>query len=617
MRPLPSAITNSSGRDQNHDNCDTLSQPKPVASLDCFITTESSLMDDDSTQGRAEAISTVQDYTYTQKATTNQNMHESDGPWLLPQPDPAPSSAASSNAGQGRSLPPTPVFASSHGPGSANSIPSSPGELSSVAMSEDAHSLSASLSELPPSHSPVTDTSPIVPRGLTPQLVMPSLTVPQRRPFSEIGKSLGKLKVLVTGRRGIGKTSLILAIAQSSAHIVHMDTVVSASKDMATDVYASTRPKPWWRTDLDHDLSGRRRSSTSDQVLDRNICFVDCPVYGDDIQGSSPAVDYVESRLAQLAHKSMNDPDLRALLSGGAESNVDVVLYLLPHSGPTSNDIRCMRDLQNATNVIPLLARADELSTEERLLAKKRTLRGIDAADLDCFFFTTPEGAQDHPRIYAISSATQADAETIDASILMSSDYLPPLVATDLDHLVEDLLSVEGSTWLRHSAACKAIKWMRQQRHQGSLLPSALTCTKLSPLFGLSRVHFTNQTLNQQDRGRIEVASWAEGLRQSLVAERLRQQVAQSMSLTRKQLAVTRRSRPSPKSSRTSAPSLTTTHQDPLGLLELVSQLQTGGKLTLELISSFGILGCVAAWVIRPELMHQWDIKFPPCLCLV
>lgn len=202
MRPLPPTITNSSSRDQNHDNCDTLSQPTPVASMDCFITTESSLMDNDSTQGRAEVIPTVHHYTYTQKLTTNHNMYESDCPWLLPQPAPVPSSAASSNAGQGRSLPPTSVFASSHGPGSANSIPSSPGNLSSVAMSEDGHSLSASLSELPPSHSPVMGTSPILPRGLTPQLVMPSLTVPQRRPFSEIGKSLGKLKVLVTGRRG-------------------------------------------------------------------------------------------------------------------------------------------------------------------------------------------------------------------------------------------------------------------------------------------------------------------------------------------------------------------------------------------------------------------------------
>jgi hypothetical protein len=37
----------------------------------------------------------------------------------------------------------------------------------------------------------------------TPQLIMPSLTVPRRRPFSTTGKSLGKLKVLVTGPDGM------------------------------------------------------------------------------------------------------------------------------------------------------------------------------------------------------------------------------------------------------------------------------------------------------------------------------------------------------------------------------------------------------------------------------
>jgi hypothetical protein len=35
-----------------------------------------------------------------------------------------------------------------------------------------------------------------------PQLIMPSLTVPRRRPFSHVGKSLGKLKIMVAGRPG-------------------------------------------------------------------------------------------------------------------------------------------------------------------------------------------------------------------------------------------------------------------------------------------------------------------------------------------------------------------------------------------------------------------------------
>jgi hypothetical protein len=39
-------------------------------------------------------------------------------------------------------------------------------------------------------------------QGHSPQLIMPSLAVPQRRPFSEAGKSVGKLKLLVCGSEG-------------------------------------------------------------------------------------------------------------------------------------------------------------------------------------------------------------------------------------------------------------------------------------------------------------------------------------------------------------------------------------------------------------------------------
>ncbi|TWU74763.1 hypothetical protein ED733_005897 [Metarhizium rileyi] len=485
-------------------------------------------------------------------------------------------------------------------------------------MSEDTHSLSASLSEFPASFSPIAGTSPTLPRAATPQLVMPSLNIPQRRPFSETGRALGKLKVLVTGRRGIGKTSLILAIAQSSAHIVHMDTFATASNNVVTHAYASTRPKPWWKTYLDHDRDARRRrrSSTSDEVLDRNICFVDCPADRDDVQGPPPAVNYVESRLAQLIDKSINDPDLCALLSEGAEPIVDVALYLLPCTGPTTDDIDYMRGLQNVTNVIPLLARADELSTEECLFAKNRILRDIDAAGLDCFSFAAPGIDQDNIHVHAISSATKVDSETIDASILMKSDYLPPLVVTDLDDLVKNLLSVEGSTWLRHSAAYKSMKWLRQQRCRGRGLHLALTTTKMTSTSYLTGLPFTSELFGQQDQARIEIASWAEGLRQSLATERSRQHTAPSMSITRRHLTLTKRNRSSCTASRTVGPTLTTSHQDPLGLLELVSQLQTGGKLTLELISSFGVLGCVAAWVIQPELVHRWDVIFGPCLRL-
>lgn len=193
MRPLPST----SSRNQHHDDSDTLSQQTPVASLDCFITTEAGIIGDYSGQRPMETRPTLQNHTQKQGVSPT-----------MPAPcGHIPSSVGSSNAEHEKSSRPlTPVLSDNaglFGPDSANSTPSSPGGLSSVAMSEDPHSLSASFSDLPLSHSPLPDISSSSPRAITPQLVMPSLTVPQRRPFSETGRSLGKLKILVTGRQGM------------------------------------------------------------------------------------------------------------------------------------------------------------------------------------------------------------------------------------------------------------------------------------------------------------------------------------------------------------------------------------------------------------------------------
>ncbi|OAQ68240.2 cell division/GTP binding protein [Pochonia chlamydosporia 170] len=540
MRPLPST----SSRNQHHDDSDTLSQQTPVASLDCFITTEAGIIGDYSGQRPMETRPTLQNHTQKQGVSPT-----------MPAPcGHIPSSVGSSNAEHEKSSRPlTPVLSDNaglFGPDSANSTPSSPGGLSSVAMSEDPHSLSASFSDLPLSHSPLPDISSSSPRAITPQLVMPSLTVPQRRPFSETGRSLGKLKILVTGRQGIGKTSLILAIAQSSTHIVHMDAMDTASTTQVKDVYASTRPVPWWRTDLDHGMARRRQSLTSDGVLDRNICFVDCPDREVDVQHHSPAVEYVESHLARLLNKPINDTDL----------------------GPTHHDLECMRHLEDSTNVIPLLARADELSTNGRLAAQTKILQDIQAAGLNCFSFSAPGDTRDSPHINAISSATRADYDTVDASILMSSDYLPPLVLTDLNDLIAKTLSMEGSTWLRHSAACKAIKWLRRQRRQGGLSYSPLGCGVMSSISGISHGQLTNRSHNRQHWDRIEMSSWAEGLRQSLATERSNQSWqhnSKTMSLTQRHLNVTKHRRGYPSASRTMAPASAMSHEDPLGLLQL------------------------------------------------
>lgn len=154
--------------------------------------------------------------------------------------------------------------------------------------------------------------------GAAPQLIMPSIKLPSRRPFTDTGKAMGRLKVLIAGDSGIGKTSLIKAIVQSCNHIVHVDPIApsppnlqqlgstsgparhgnkkraNSKLDMGTtqitEVYASTKPYPEWWSELDDSRLLRRRKSIDEAVLDRNICFVDTPGYS-----SGPSVSDYES----------------------------------------------------------------------------------------------------------------------------------------------------------------------------------------------------------------------------------------------------------------------------------------------------------------------------------
>ena len=209
----------------------------------------------------------------------------------------------------------------------------------------------------------------------SPQLIMPSIKMPSRRPFTERGKALGRLKVLIAGDSGmrkrirevyleyimlmpvtgVGKTSLIKSIVQTCEDIVHVDPLspnhpsidqlhsrkskskpTSAnirSTDKITEVYASTKPYPKWWSDIEETNVLRRRKSMGDTVLERNLCFVDTPGYS---QGMSRMesieliLQYVEAQYSKsFADTIGNKGDLVSLLSGSGGFQVDVVLYMI------------------------------------------------------------------------------------------------------------------------------------------------------------------------------------------------------------------------------------------------------------------------------------------------
>lgn len=80
----------------------------------------------------------------------------------------------------------------------------------------------------------------------------------------------------------------------------------------------------------------RRRKSSLDAVLERNICFVDTPGF---VHGAAQkedmdlVIEYVESLLRQTSSvTTMEDNDVLSVISGSGGVSVDVVIYLLPPS---------------------------------------------------------------------------------------------------------------------------------------------------------------------------------------------------------------------------------------------------------------------------------------------
>jgi hypothetical protein len=118
-------------------------------------------------------------------------------------------------------------------------------------------------------------------------------------------------------KRTFGKTSKLAQHPRAYASI--------------SEIYASTKPYPSWWTDLEDSRILRRRKSTGEVVLERNLCFVDTD--GRTLSRADQTesvIQYIKQQLLRtLAGVNTFSADLQGLLGGNGGSQVDVVLYLI------------------------------------------------------------------------------------------------------------------------------------------------------------------------------------------------------------------------------------------------------------------------------------------------
>lgn len=294
-----------------------------------------------------------------------------------------------------------------------------------------------------------------------------------------------------------------------------------------------------------------------------------------------------------------------------------------------------MRRLSPLTNIIPVIVQSEALSPDQLRSLKANILSQLQQANIKPFLFGISSeevlsSSQPLPP-FAVSTVTTSDDENMDASLLMSPDYVAPLLPTELSSLVTLLFDPDTVSWLRHSAAKKAVQRRNEGVSQHRGLPRSLSLQAsgsiLTPPIGATSSYalarITDHTQREEHLAQVRLSKWATDLQRSLHNERVRfealargeravwlterlnecvqdgtivpiNQNSHSTSVTSgsiiKQETYSRRSR-----TRNAGSNLN--RQDPLGLLQLNAEMRRKSWIAVKIVGGFGIIGGLAIWL--------------------
>ena len=308
-------------------------------------------------------------------------------------------------------------------------------------------------------------------------------------------------------------------------------------------------------------------------------------------------------------------------------------------------DIVFLQRLATLTNIIPLIAKSDTLSPEETEVLKRSTFQRLRHAEIKPFSFDGEAAIASYA--YTVCAAPADDNDNMDASMLMSPEYVQPLIPSELANLVQQVFDQDNIACMRHLAARKLVRsqGLKALTIQNSFPRStsspvqgrplaSLMSTAYSPITSQAMVSCTNgmspyaqariadHTQQEEKLAQIRLARWAGELQRSLHNERARYEAIsrgeRAVWLTEKigeciddgslvpahESSLAAPTEMGLKATKLELPRLSG-HRglldpgDPLGLLRWNEIIKRKGWIAFQVVGSVGILGAMAVWVWR------------------
>ena len=363
--------------------------------------------------------------------------------------------------------------------------------------------------------------------------------------------------------------------------------------------------------------------------------------------------------------QGLSESDMISMLSGNGGSQVDLIFYIFTQSGSSnalsfgctyvipevrSVDVEFLRRISPLTNIIPLINRSDTMSAEDLSSLKENIVSELHSNNIKPFAFapSTNDIHSEPIPPFTVSTYPSKD-ETMEASLLMSPDYIQPLIPSELAYLVTQVFSPDTVSWLRHSAAKKFIQWRASStptsrplslyRPLTSSSPSSVFQTQLltapvgATTYAMARI--TDHTQREEKIAQVRLANWAADLQRSLRNERARfnalARSERALWLTERlgecvqdgsivpisqdrQVRIQTQDSCREDSQGTLVTQDGATYRrhraidvgdqgldvgDPLGLLRMNEELRRKGWVALRVVSGVGIIGGLVLWASR------------------